>query len=305
MKRIAASIGLITLLLLGGPAARVQSQTPASSAVKRAPSLILPNKADSVRFAVIGDTGTGSAQQRELAEVMVQYHAVFPFEFVLMMGDNLYGGGKAEDFEEKFAQPYKKLLDGGVKFHAALGNHDNSNQRSYKAFNMEGKEYYTFKKGGVRFFALNSNYMDPRQIKWLEDELKNSGADWKICFFHHPPYSSGEKHGSNTELRKIIEPLFIKYSVDVVFSGHEHFYERLKPQDGIYYFISGAGGKLRTEGVKSTNLTAKSFDQDQHFMLIEIAGDKMHFQVISRGGKTVDSGALPRLDQKERASSLK
>jgi predicted phosphodiesterase len=305
MKRIAASIVLITLWLLGSTAERVQGQNASPGAVKRGPSLILPNKADSVRFAVIGDTGTGSAQQREIAEVMAQYRAVFPFEFVLMMGDNLYGGEKAEDYEDKFAQPYKKLLDAGVKFHAALGNHDNSNQRSYKGFNMDGKEYYTFKKKDVRFFALNSNYMDPRQLKWLEDELKNSGADWKICFFHHPPYSSGEKHGSSTELRKIIEPLFIKYSVDVVFCGHEHFYERLKPQQGIYYFISGAGGKLRTEGVKSTNLTAKSFDQDQHFMLIEIAGDQMHFQVISRSGKTVDSGALPRLDQKERASSIK
>jgi 3',5'-cyclic AMP phosphodiesterase CpdA len=194
-------------------------------------------------------------------------------------------------------------LDAGVKFHAALGNHDNSNQISYKGFNMDGKEYYSFKRKGARFFALNSNYMDPRQIKWLEDELKNSGADWKVCFFHHPPYSSGEKHGSNTELRKIIEPLFIKYGVDVVFTGHEHFYERIKPQHGIHYFISGGGAKLRTEGVKSTNLTAKAFDRDQHFMLIEIAGDQMHFQVISRAGKTVDEGALPRRDRKETASA--
>ncbi|HTG14147.1 MAG TPA: metallophosphoesterase [Blastocatellia bacterium] len=303
MKRIVAAIGVITILLLSS-AGRVQSQQAASSAVKpgasvSASNLTLPNKSDSVHFAVIGDTGTGSSQQRELGELMSQYHSVFPFDCVLMMGDNIYGGEAAKDYEAKFAQPYKELLDAGVKFHAALGNHDNSNQPSYKNFNMEGKEYYTFKKGGVRFFALNSNYMDERQLKWLESELKNSGADWKICFFHHPPYSSGEKHGPSTELRKIIEPLFIKYGVDVVFTGHEHFYERIKPQNGVYYFISGAGGQLRLGGVKPTDLTAKSFDKDQHFMLIEIAGNQMYFQAISRAGKTIDSGALSRLNDKK------
>jgi predicted phosphodiesterase len=303
MKRIVAAISVVALLLLSS-AERVQSQHAASSAVKpgasvSASNLTLPNKSDSVHFAVIGDTGTGSSQQRELGELMSQYHSIFPFDCVLMMGDNIYGGEAAKDYEAKFAQPYKELLDSGVKFHAALGNHDNSNQPSYKNFNMEGKEYYTFKKGGVRFFALNSNYMDQRQLKWLEDELKNSGADWKICFFHHPPYSSGEKHGPSTELRKIIEPLFIKYGVDVVFTGHEHFYERIKPQNGIYYFISGGGGKLRVDGVKPTELTAKSFDKDLHFMLIEIAGNQMYFQAISRVGKTIDSGALPRLNDKK------
>ena len=298
MKRIVAAIGLFTLLLVGGSAERVHSQNFTSSTVRRGPSVTLPNKDDSMRFAVMGDTGTGKKEQAELAEVMAQYHEVFPFQCVLMTGDNLYGGEDAKDYDEKFAQPYKKLLEAGVKFHAALGNHDNSNQRSYKDFNMGGREYYSFKKGGVRFFALNSNYMDQRQIKWLEDELQKSSADWKVVFCHHPPYSSGEKHGPSTELRKIIEPLFIKHGVDVVFTGHEHFYERIKPQQGVYYFVSGAGGKLRPGGVKATNITAKSFDRDLHFMLVEIAGDQMHFQVISRAGKTIDSGALSRLDRK-------
>lgn len=278
---------------------RAQSQSAASNVSKKAQTITLPNKADSVRFLVIGDTGTGKEPQMELAEKMSQYHAVFPFEFVLMMGDNLYGGEKAEDYEQKFEQPYKKLLDAGVKFYATLGNHDNPNQRSYKHFNMGGKDYYTFKKGGVRFFSLNSNYMDERQIRWLEDELKNSGSDWKICFFHHPIYSSGGRHGPDKELRKVVEPTFIKHGVDAAFMGHEHFYERFKPQQGIHYFITGAGGKVAPNDVKPTNQTAKSFDQDQTFMLIEIAGDQMHFQVISRGGKTVDSGILPRRELKK------
>ena len=301
MKRLVVASSVIALLLLSN-ADFVRSQNGAS--VKRAlsvnpPSLTLPNKGDSVHFAVIGDTGTGSAQQRELADVMGQYHSIFKFDCVLMMGDNIYGGEDPKDYEAKFSEPYKDLLSAGVEFYASLGNHDNVNQRAYKNFNMDGKEYYTFKKGSVRFFALNSNYMDQRQTKWLEEELKKSGADWKICFFHHPPYSSGAMHGPSTELRKILEPLFIKYGVDVAFTGHEHIYERIKPQHGVYYFISGGGGKLRLDGVKQNDQTAKSFDKDQHFMLIEIAGDQLHFQVISRAGKTIDSGTLPRLGKEQ------
>jgi hypothetical protein len=226
---------------------------------------------------------------------MVRYRQAFPFEFALMMGDNLYGGETPLDFKTKFEDPYKVLLDDQVKFYATLGNHDMSNQRFYAKFNMNGEEYYRFTKGNVAFYSLNSNYMDARQLKWLEGELSKDTSDWKICFFHHPPYSSGGKHGSDTKLREVVEPLFLKYGVNAVFAGHEHFYERIKPQKGIYYFISGAGGKLRDGDVrKGSPLTEKAFDTDMSFMLLEIAGDQMHFQVISRTGETVDSGVLQK-----------
>jgi hypothetical protein len=92
----------------------------------------------------------------------------------------------------------------------------------------------------------------------------------------------------------ILEPLFIKYGVNVVYSGHDHIYERLKPQNGIYYFVSGSGGQLRKGDLRKSGLTAAGFDQDQSFMLNEIAGDDLHFQVITRVGKTIDSGSIHR-----------
>lgn len=264
-----------------------------SNAYGQSPKLTLPNKDNSVRFLVIGDTGTGTGQQQELANVMLRYRQVFPFEFVLMLGDNMYGGEKAADYKVKFENVYKPLLDQKIKFYAALGNHDESNQRFYEFFNMEGQEYYRFKKGDVSFYSLNSNYMDKKQIDWLNDKLAADTAPWKITFFHHPPYSSGGKHGSDKKLREIVEPIFLKYGVNVVFAGHEHFYERIKPQKGIYYFISGSGGKLRKGDVKTGSaLTAKAFDRDMSFMLVEINGDQMYFQVISRTNETVDSGVV-------------
>jgi predicted MPP superfamily phosphohydrolase len=278
-----------------GNASGAKVSQPASPAVP----LTLPVKDGSVRFAVIGDTGTASKQQHQVADVMVRYHTVFPFDTVVMMGDNLYGSETPADYKAKFQDVYQVLLDNKVKFYASLGNHDQPNERYYEYFNMNGKEYYRFTKGNVAFYALNSNYMDKAQLKWLEGELAKDTSDWKICFFHHPPYSSGSKHGSDKQLREIVEPLFVKYGVNVVLTGHDHFYERIKPQKGIYYFVSGAGGKLREGNVKTGSaLTEKAFDDDLSFMLIEVVKDALHFQVISRTGETVDSGVI--MNQKKK-----
>lgn len=278
-------------LFLSASAQQLNNADLKRSAVK----LNLPAKDGSVRFAVIGDTGSGSSGQREVGDMMARYRAVFPFEFVLMMGDNMYGGEAPKDFEKKFSDPYRALLDNKVKFYASLGNHDQALQTNYADFNMNGKEYYRFKKGNVAFYALNSNYMDKKQVEWLESELSKDTSEWKVCFFHHPPYSSAKRHGSDSQLREVVEPIFIKYGVKVVLTGHDHVYERIKPQKGVYYFVSGAGGKLRTGDVKDTSpLTEKSFDRDLHFMLFEVAGDQMYFQAISRTGETIDSGAIVR-----------
>ena len=257
--------------------------------------LALPMKDGSVKFAVMGDTGSGTQLQRDVGAMMVKYHALFPFDFVLMMGDNLYGREAPQDFERKFAEPYKALLDQKVKFYATLGNHDQPLEVNYKDFNMNGKEYYRFTKGKIAFYSLNSNYMDQKQVQWLENELGHETAEWKVMFFHHPPYSSAKTHGSDRRLREVVEPIFLKYGVDVVLSGHDHVYERMKPQKGIYYFVSGAGGKLRSGDVgRQSGITEKSYDRDLHFMLFEVSGNEMYFQAISRTGETIDSGVINR-----------
>jgi 3',5'-cyclic AMP phosphodiesterase CpdA len=265
-----------------------------ASVVIAQPALTLPNKPDSLKFGVIGDTGTGDKHEFAVAEQLTNFRNQFKFDFVVMMGDNTYTGDK--NLERVFDEPYKPLLDAGVKFYAALGNHDTPNQRNYKLFNMGGKQYYTFRpKLGVRFFALDSNYMSPEQLTWLENELKQSGSDWKIAFFHHPLYSSGGRHGSDQALRDQLEPLFLKYSVDVVLSGHDHFYERVKPQKGIYYWVVGGSAKLRQGDISGRSaLTEKGFDTGYSFMAMEIAGDELYFQAVSDQGKTIDSGMIKR-----------
>jgi predicted MPP superfamily phosphohydrolase len=299
LKRASVASLLFVLSLLGSGAATVQRGAPQSPQSAGALALTMPNKDDSLKFAVLGDFGTGKTPQKQLAAQMKLAHDQFPFEMVALVGDNLYGSERPQDFKIKFEDPYKPLLDAGVKFYASLGNHDDAQeQQNYKLFNMGGQQYYSFKpstKQSVRFFALNTSYPKPEQIAWFEQALKDSDSDWKIPFFHHPPYSSGERHGSDSQIRQVLEPLFLKYNVSVVFSGHDHFYERTKPQKGIVYFVCGAGGQLRKGNIdKRTGLTAAGNDQDQSFMIAEINGDQMWFNAISRQGKVVDSGVLTR-----------
>jgi len=285
MRRLLATLilGLATTACTGADA----FQGPSSD-------LSLPNRRDSLKFAAMGDNGTGDRAQYEVARQMAAWREKLPYEMVIMLGDNMYGSQRPRDFVLKFEMPYKPLLDAGVMFYASLGNHDSQTNRFYKPWNMNGERYYAYSKKNVRFFALDSDYMDPKQLQWLENELKNAREAWKICYFHHPLYSDGGRHGSEVELRVILEPLFVKYGVDAVYSGHDHVYERLKPQKGIYYFVSGSAGELRRGDLRRSEMTAAGYDQDQSFMLNEIAGDELYFQVVTRTGRTVDSGTLPR-----------
>jgi predicted phosphodiesterase len=293
------AVGILTAVMVATPGcgqqpAAIAQRSAAIRLAARELALTLPLRDDSVRFAVIGDSGTGGLHQWRVAERLAAAHTKFPFAFVLMLGDNLYGSEDPEDYRDKFERPYGILLGEGVTFHAVLGNHDDPSQRFYEGFNMGGKRFYSFKKGSVRFFALDSNYMDPSQLEWLDDELCESQADWKIALFHHPIYSSGKRHGSDLRLREVLEPMFNEHGVDVVLAGHDHFYERLKPQKGIHYFVSGGAAKLRRGDIQETPIFAAGFDQGYHFMLMEIARNRLYFQVISGAGKTVDSGTISR-----------
>jgi predicted MPP superfamily phosphohydrolase len=310
-RRVPPGVLLCALVALlccaGSPPSGSVAAAPGTSTAAPPPAIpraagqvALPNKPDTLHFAVIGDNGNGDKPEYEVGQQMMNWHARFPFPIVLMMGDNIYGADRPQDFVNKFEAPYKALLDKGVKFYASLGNHDSREQRYYKLFNMEGKLYYSFKapKEDVRFFALETTYMDPDQLKWIEDELKKSGEKWKIAYFHHPLYSSARTHGSQLQLRAVLDPLFIQYGVSVVLSGHDHTYERITPQNGIQYFVEGSSGQLRRGDLrKPSPLTAFGNDTDHTFMLMEVDGDNLTFNAINSKGTVIDSGVIARRKQ--------
>jgi hypothetical protein len=303
-------LALFSLLLAGSSACHSTSSTSRTEPAVRTldvrtvsrGSLTLPNRATSVKFAVIGDSGRGTPPQHEIAAQMTAYREDFPFAFVLMLGDNLYEGpATRDDYRRKFEEPYRRLLDQGVKFYASLGNHDDPQEIIYPLFNMDGERYYSFSPPEdlltkiatrVEFFALDSTNLDRTQLRWLDERLEKSDAEWKVCFFHHPLYTSGRYRVWARGFRLILESLLVRHGVDAVFSGHEHIYQRTELQSGIQYFVSGGAGSLRRGDATPASYVARSFDTDYHFMLIEIEKDALHFQAISRTGETVDAGTL-------------
>jgi hypothetical protein len=251
------------------------------------------------RFATLGDTGTGGEGQWAIASRMAELHAASTFDTVLLLGDNIYPDGDPAGLQEKFERPYAELLRRGVRFRAVLGNHDVKSGRSaqinYAPFNMGGRAYYSFAEAGglVEFFALDSNAVDEAQTAWLEGALAASKAPWKIAFLHHPPYSSGMKHGSNTGLRSALEPVFVRHGVAAVFSGHDHVYERVRPQRGVQYFVSGAGGQLRRGGLdRSSPLFEAGDDQVNSFISAEVTAERLRFRAVGADGRTLDEGSL-------------
>ncbi|HKQ06212.1 MAG TPA: metallophosphoesterase [Blastocatellia bacterium] len=250
---------------------------------------------EALAFAVIGDSGTGQAPQYEVARQMKAYREKVRFDFVLMLGDNIYPHGEAALFKPRFEDPYKDLLKEGVRFYASLGNHDLERGTEaalhYDKFSMEGHRYYMFSKaqGLIDFFALDSSVMTIEQRTWLEAALKASKARWKVAFFHHPIYCSARKHGSDLNLRKHLEPLFVRYKVDAAFAGHDHVYERMKPQKGIYYFTEGASGQLRKGNIdRRSEVFEAGNDTVNSFLVVQVDASKMKVEAVGSNGAILD-----------------
>ncbi len=308
-----ARLLFLLLVLVGGcgtpasptaPPTSVTSQPFVGPAPATNEALALPNRPDSIKFAAIGDAGRGDTSQKEVAAQMVTFRKTFSYDFVVMLGDNVYDGGTAEDYRRKFESPYKVLLDDGVEFYAAIGNHDSINQPDYAPFHMGGERYYTFKADAsrlarltdtdIQFFMIDTETLDRTQLAWLDRELGKSPSRWKIPVFHRPIYTSGRYATPARIFRRALEPVFLRHDIRVALSGHEHFYERTQPQQGITYFVSGGAGSLRFGDIRRTPLTAKAFDVDFHFMLFEVTRDRLYYQAISRTGHSIDSGEIAR-----------
>jgi len=231
---------------------------------------------------------------------MAAFRDVFKFDFVIMLGDNVYDGGTLDDYRLKFERPYESFLRSGVEFYATIGNHDDAKQPWYAPFHMQGRRYYTFLADrsllarltdtDVRFFMVDTETIDRTQLAWLDRELSKSKARWNIPAFHRPIYTSGRYSFPAQVLRAALEPVFVRHDVRLALSGHEHFYERTQPQNGITYFISGGAGSLRRGDIRKSSLSASGFDGDYHFMLFEVTRDRLYFQAISRTGQSVDAG---------------
>ncbi len=236
-----------------------------------------------VSFAAIGDSGSGNADQMAILD---QLNTV-PLRFMIHTGDIAYESGTMNEFEDNYFTVYADLLK-SFAMYPAIGNHDEGSiyrQVFDLPYAARGHNWYSFDQGDVHFVALDTNEMSAEQAAWLEEDLSANQLPWVIAYGHHPPYSSGE-HGSSMEFRQVFGGILEKHGVDLVLSGHDHDYERIAPQNGVHYVVTGGGGR-GTRAVGTSAFTDFS-EQVLNFVYVEIEGDQLLLHAIDGEGTEFD-----------------
>jgi hypothetical protein len=258
-----------------------------------------------VRFAVIGDYGSGNQDEGDVADLVKSWSP----DLIITTGDNNYPDGAASTIDAHIGQFYHEYIapyqgsygEGGQenRFFPSLGNHDWNTAQAQpylEYFTLPGNErYYDFVWGPVHFFALDSDSREPdgvgrssQQAQWLQTRLEVSSSPWKIAYFHHAAYSSG-LHGNVDWMQWP----FAEWGADAVFSGHNHTYERIS-RDGIVYFVNGLGGMSRYLFVGAIDGSQVRYNRDYGAMLVEASENTIRFQFINRMNEVIDSYELSR-----------
>lgn len=240
--------------------------------------------------------------------------------FVIGVGDNFYPSGVEGISDRAWRTTFEEVYDPQrfpMTFYMILGNHDYGKDpmAQVKYHQLKNKtatgrwympdQYYTFLKTladstVVQFFALDTQiliednaYRDYRdrtqgavneseqQMAWLTTRLAESQARWKIVLMHHPVFSNGH-HGDTAWLISRLKPLFERYHVNAVFSGHEHHLEALEPVNGVHYFVSGAAANTRDVTWRENTLFAYA---DVGFTWCRITRDKLLVVMCDKNGR--------------------
>ena len=245
-----------------------------------------------LRFLAFGDSGGGGADQYALLEQMY----TVPYDLMIHTGDIAYDDGTIDQFEDNVFGVYADLFR-NIPFFPAAGNHDyrtNQGAPFREVFNLpgdSGEKWYSFDYGRVHFVAIDTEADYATQAAWLDRDLAANQLPWKVVYLHRPPYSSGH-HGSDITLRKHLAPVLEKHGVQLLLAGHDHNYERMHPQNGVAYVVTGGGG-IGTREVGKSSFTAFSEDVI-HFVMVEVGTDDMILHAIDATGREFDSMVIPR-----------
>ena len=279
-----------------------------------------------VRILALGDSGNASPEQAGLRDMFMTYeHDVF-----LHLGDMAYGSGTYPEFEERVFDVYRDFMHAVPSF-PTIGNHEYKTNRAepylsvYYLFEQALRDdhherYYSFDYGNVHFVSLDSNgemlvpiqididgIADDDMIDWLEDDLAASDAEWKIAFFHHPPFSLYASRSDETGVINLILPALRNGGVDLILVGHDHHYMRSHPVRGdcpvpggdgaIPFIIVGSGGTGLHEFEDPDDwYMAAGTDQIHAFLSFTIHGCKGDGQAVAIDGTIVDQFVINGCD---------
>ncbi len=272
-----------------------------------------PDHAAPFMFVVFGDSRSYVGAHRSVVE---RVRREVP-DFILGTGDMVNEGGSREDWQQ-FFDIERDLLHENVLF-PSLGNHDRQgrgrtadNFRKYFAVpenSPNPERYYAFTYGNSRFLVLDSNaysFALTDQTAWIEQQLRAATMNKRVkhifVAMHHPPYSVS-LHGGHTQLRDSWTPMFERYGVDAVVSGHDHNYQRAE-RNGVHYFVSGGGGApLYPRSRRASKLDKKAvkyMERTNHYLRVHVIGDYVEVTAFRTDGTVMESMSWGRLpDSKE------
>jgi hypothetical protein len=241
------------------------------------------------RLAVAGDIGDSGGRLDSTAAAMDRLEDGREFDDLLLLGDNVYPDGDPDRLPQTVYAPFGPVLDGGTDLLAILGNHDaDFGDEQMADLGMAGR-WWSVERADTLLVGLDSTrWDDEEQRAWLADTLRDSDATWKIVAVHHPPFSAGYQ-GSSQEVRDTYVPLFERYGVQLVLSGHDHDYQRSVEMDGVTYVVTGAASGTRRTG--EDDFTAVSFSWHSYLEL-GIYPDRIVGRVLNQDNRVADEWVL-------------
>ncbi|MEP6910952.1 MAG: metallophosphoesterase [Actinomycetota bacterium] len=247
-----------------------------------------------VAFLAAGDYGVGGSAESTLGRRMHAYSSRYPVNMLVLLGDNDYTESPRR-FRSNWTSSFGWARRSGLRVAGVLGNHDYQVARGRYELGLLGMSgpYYTRKLGDAQLFFLDSNSVGARQTAWLEQQLAQSTASWKIALFHHPPYTCGGHEGNTDVVRRWV-PLFENYGVQLVLSGHDHNYQRFAKTNGITYVVHGGGaaGLYPLRRCPSSYPRRLRARYEHGFLSVSIASDRLDVSVVNTLGRVTDRFSL-------------
>lgn len=247
-----------------------------------------------VAFLAAGDYGVGGSAELSLGLRMHRYEVRNPADMLVVLGDNDYTQSPSR-FRTNWQRAFGWARRAGLKVGGVLGNHDYEVANGRYELRTLGmpSPYYTRTLGDVQLFFLDSNAVNDRQTAWLDQQLSSSSATWKVALFHHPPYTCGGHSGAADVQRRWV-PLFEKYKVQLVLSGHDHNYQRFAAKNGVTYVVDGGGGAglYQLHGCPSSYPTRVRARYEHSFLYVTATADQLNVSEVNLSGKVRDHFAL-------------
>ncbi|PYI87905.1 MAG: hypothetical protein DME26_04635 [Verrucomicrobia bacterium] len=302
---------------------RVRSSAAGQNAVSPVASFRTLKMRGDLTFAVFGDSGVGGVPQFQIANLIKESAP----DLVLHVGDIIYPGFTTGYVDLRCLSVYRPHMR-STPYYFVFGNHDlysdpgpNGDRPFLEAFYLPTnsatgtKHFYSFDHGDAHFTVLFMPYLiqfaqypqyrmeiGSTQYNWMTNDLAQSTKLWKFLFCHVPPRTSGPHRFDNTDPNGIYDRLEIQqwlfppakqYGVQMIFSGHDHDFERFVPTNGIHTIVTGGGGVFLYFLTERDAGSAQYWSR-HNFTKVTITGDSLFLQAIDNNGQIFDTMSLQR-----------